>query len=81
LAYLKSLLIAVLGALTGAFLWIVIAFVLPIVVPMLIGRALSRGAGVGAASAVITPNSILLAALTGFVVAGAWALRRYVLAP
>ena len=78
MAYLKVLLFATLGALAGAVLWIVVGFVLPIAAPMLISRFASRG-GVGAAGATIGSGSILLAAIIGLVVAGVWAVRRFVL--
>jgi hypothetical protein len=52
----------------------VVSFWLPIFVPMLVGRLLNRG---GASGAAITSDSILLAALFGFVAAAGWALHRF----
>jgi hypothetical protein len=76
--YVKSVLIGIGGAIVAALLWIVVSFVLPIFGPMLVGRMLNRG-GVGGAS--ITSDSILLAALLGFIVAASWALHRFRVAP
>jgi hypothetical protein len=72
--YLKSVLVGIGGAIVAASLWIVVSFWLPIFVPMFVDRMLNRG---GASGARITSDSILLAALVGFVVAALWALRRF----
>jgi len=74
MVYLKTVLVGIGGAVVAAVLWIVVSFVLPIFVPMLVDRMLKRG---GASGASITSDSILLAAVFGFVVAGSWALRRF----
>jgi hypothetical protein len=71
--YLKSVLSGIGGAMVAAVLWTVVSFWLPLFVPMLVGRLLNRG---GASGARITSDSILLAALVGFIAAGWWALRR-----
>ena len=70
--YVKAIFVALVGAVAGAALWILVVCVLPLYVPMLIARVFNRG-GVGAAS--ISSESILLAAVVGFVVAGWWSLR------
>jgi len=72
--YLKSSLVGIGGAIVAAFLWIVVSFVLPIFMPMVVNRMLGRG---GASGASITSDSILIAALIGFIAAAGWALRRF----
>jgi hypothetical protein len=72
--YVKSFLVGIGGAVVAAVLWIVVSFVLPIFMPMLVRRTLNRG---GASGASITSDSILLAALVGFVAAAWWGLRRF----
>jgi len=72
--YVKSVLFGIGGAIVAAVIWIMVSFVLPIFMPMLVDRMLKRG---GASGASITSNSILLAALVGFVAAAWWGLRRF----
>ena len=72
--YMKSFLFGIGGAIVGALFWIVVSFVLPIFMPMLVEGMLNRG---GASGASITSDSILLAALVGFVAAAWWGLRRF----
>jgi len=72
--YVKCFLVGIGGAIVAAVLWIGVSFAIPIFVPMLVGRLLNRG---GASGASITSDSILLAALIGFVIAAGWALRRF----
>ena len=72
--YAKSFLFGIGGAIVAALFWIVVSFVLPIFMPMLVARMLNRG---GASGASITTDSILLAALVGFVAAAWWAFRRF----
>lgn len=57
------------GAVVAVVLWIAVTLILPIFVPYLIGR-LTGGGGVG--GGYVTSNSILLAALVGFLLALAW---------
>jgi hypothetical protein len=72
--YVKSVLCGIGGAIVAALLWIVVSFALPICLPMLVNRMLNRG---GASGASITSDSILLAALVGFVAAAWWGVRRF----
>ena len=72
--YAKSLLFGIGGAIVAALFWIAVSFLLPIFMPMLVARMLNRG---GASGASITSDSILLAALVGFVAAAWWGLRRF----
>ena len=67
--YAKSFLFGIGGAIVAALFWIAVSFVLPIFMPMLVARMLNRG---GASGASITSDSILLAALVGFVAAAWW---------
>ncbi len=76
--YVKSLLVGIGGAIVASVLWTVVSFWLPLFVPMLVRRMLNRG---GASGARITSDSILLAALGGFVVAALWALHRFRVMP
>jgi hypothetical protein len=69
MVYLKSLLFGIAGAVIGSLLWFVVAFVVPLVAPMLIGR-IRRTGGVSAAH--VGSDSILIAALVGFIIAFAW---------
>jgi hypothetical protein len=66
---LKSLLFGVAGAFTAVLLWMIATLILPIVAPYLVTR-ISGDGGVGVGY--VTSNSLLLAALIGFVVAFAW---------
>jgi len=72
--YAKSALVGIGGAIVAALFWIVVSFVLPIFMPMLVARMLNRG---GASGASISSDSILLAALVGFVAAAWWGFRRF----
>jgi hypothetical protein len=72
--YLKSVLVGIGGAIVASVLWTVVAFWVPLFVPMLVDRMLNRG---GASGARITSDSILLAALFGFITAAGWALHRF----
>ena len=65
----RSVLFGFAGAFVAVILWIVITLIVPIFVPYLVGR-LTGGGGVG--GGYVTSNSILLAALIGFVLAVAW---------
>jgi hypothetical protein len=71
--YLKSFLLGIGGAVLAVVLWISVAVILPLYLPYLIARV--RGTG-GISSAYIGSGSILTAALSGFVIASAWAWRR-----
>jgi hypothetical protein len=77
MAYFKVLLAALLGAVIGVVLWIIVGIVLPAVLPMLTDRLFNRG-GIGAVAIGFTSNSILLAAIVGLVLGGAWGFRRFV---
>ena len=72
--YVKSVLCGIGGAIVAALLWVVVSFALPIFLPMLVNGMLNRG---GASGASISSDSILLAALVGFVAAAWWSLRRF----
>jgi hypothetical protein len=69
MAYVKSLLFGVGGAVLASILWVLVAFVLPLLGPMLIGRL--RGTGGGSAG-YVDSQSILIAAVIGFIIAFAW---------
>jgi hypothetical protein len=69
MVYLKSFLFGVCGALLTAVLWFIVAFILPLYGPYLISRV--RGTG-GVSSGYITSDSMLIAALIGFIIAFAW---------
>jgi hypothetical protein len=72
--YVKSFLFGIGGAVAASVLWIVIMFVLPLWAPYVIGRL--RGSG-GMSIGRITSNSVLLAALLGFLVAFGWSWSRF----
>jgi len=72
--YAKSFLFGIGGAIVAALFWIVVSFVLPIFMPMLVARMLNRG---GASGPSISSDSILLAALVGFIAAAWWGFRRF----
>jgi hypothetical protein len=74
MVYLKSALFGIVGAIAASVLWILAVFVLPILIPSLLSR-LGGGDGSGAAGSTITSNSILVAALIGFVAAFFWKFR------
>jgi hypothetical protein len=71
--YLKSFLFGIGGAVVGAVLWFVIAFILPMYVPYWVSRIQGTG---GVASGYITSDSILVAALIGFIIGFAWEWHR-----
>jgi hypothetical protein len=71
--YVRTLLVGLCGAVVAAALWILVAFIVPLFLPMLIARIRNTG---GTAGAVIGSDSILLAALVGFVLAAVWTYRR-----
>jgi hypothetical protein len=73
--YLTAVGFGVLTGLATAILWIVVRFILPLAAPYLLSRTGTTG-GIGAASAVISSASILLAALIGFIGGVAWMLLR-----
>ncbi len=69
MVYVKSLLFGIGGAVLASILWVLVAFVLPLFGPMLIGRL--RGTG-GVSAGYVDSNSILIAAVVGFIIAFAW---------
>lgn len=73
MVYLKSLLSGLGGALLAAVLWITVALVLPLAGPYLLSRVTGTG---GFAASYVDSNSVLLAALIGFILAFAWKWRR-----
>ena len=73
MAYLKSLLLGVGGAVIAAVLWLIVALVVPLYGPYLLARL--RGTG-GVSSGYVSSGSILLAALIGFILAFVWEWRR-----
>jgi hypothetical protein len=66
LVYLKSLLFGIGGAVLAVVFWITVAIILPLFVPYLVGRV--TGAG-GFSYGDVDSNSILIAALIGFIIA------------
>jgi len=72
--YLKSFLFGVGGALIAGSLWITGTFILPLYGPYLMARL--KGTGGGSSSSVVSSDSILLAALIGFMVAFVWKWQR-----
>jgi hypothetical protein len=73
MVYLKSFLFGIGGAVLAVVLWFTVAFILPLYVPYLVARV--KGTG-GASSAYVGSDSILIAALIGFIIAFAWAWYR-----
>ena len=67
--YVKSVLFGVGGAVLAAVLWITVKFVLPMYVPYLVARIRRTG---GYSGASIASDSIVIAALVGFVIAFVW---------
>ena len=72
--YLTAAGFGVLTAVATAILWIVVQFVLPIAVPLFLFRIGATQSGSGGAGAFIGSESILLAALLGFVGGFVWML-------
>jgi hypothetical protein len=68
MVYLKSILFG-LGGLLAAVLWFTVAFIVPMYLPCLIASVGGMG---GVSSVYITSDSILTAALIGFIIAFAW---------
>ena len=73
MAYLKSFLFGIGGAVLAVVLWITVKVILPMYVPYLIARVTGTG---GISTGYIGSGSILLAALIGFIIAFAWAWYR-----
>jgi hypothetical protein len=73
--YVKSLVFGIGAAIAASILWILAVFVLPILAPFLLSRVTGSG-GAGAAGASIDSESILAAALVGFVGGSYWKFRR-----
>ena len=73
MVYLKSFLFGIGGAVLAAVLWFTLAFIVPLYGPYLIARI--RGTG-RISSAYVGSNSILIAALVGFIIAFAWEWHR-----
>src|SRR5262249_16891955 len=71
--HLKAFGVGLVAALLAATLWIVSTFVVPLFAPMLLARLRNEG---GASGAFISSDSILVAALVGFVVGYVWTLVR-----
>jgi hypothetical protein len=71
--YAKGLLFGFVGAIVAAALWVLAVFIVPIFAPMLISRL--TGAG-GASGASISSQSMLVAALVGFIAAFVWRVYR-----
>jgi hypothetical protein len=69
MVYLKSFLFGMGGAVLAVILWFTVAFILPLYVPYLLARV--RGTG-GVSSGYVSSDSILIAALIGFITAFAW---------
>jgi hypothetical protein len=64
MVYLKSVVAGIGGALLAAVLWFTVAFILPLYLPYLIARARRTG---GISDVYVTSDSVLIAALIGFV--------------
>jgi len=73
MVYLKSCLFGMGGAVLAVILWFTVAFILPLYVPYLVARV--RGTG-GVSSGYVSSDSILIAALIGFIIAFAWEWHR-----
>jgi hypothetical protein len=73
MAYVKSVMVGVVGAVIAAVLWVLVAFVLPVFTPLLVSRVTGSPGGAGAA---IGSGSILAAAVIGFVGGFYWMFRR-----
>jgi len=71
---LRSVLFGLAIAVLAALLWIVVVFLGPVAVPVLLSRFGNTGSGVGAGY--VTSDSVLIAALVGFVAGFAWKRRR-----
>ena len=71
---MKVLLFGVGGALLASVLWITVTLVLPVWGPYMIGRFTGTG---GASTGYVGSDSILIAALIGFVIASALAWVRF----
>lgn len=69
MVYLKSVLFGIGGALLAAILWYTVAFILPLFLPYLIARVTGTG---GTSHGRITSDSILIAAVIGFIIAFAY---------
>jgi hypothetical protein len=72
--YVKSFLAGICGAVVAVVLWVLVSVVLPASNSLVITNG--AGAGAIASDTVISEGSVLLAALTGFVIAAAWSLKR-----
>jgi hypothetical protein len=73
MVYFRSFVVGIVAALATAAIWILATFVLPIALPMLVSWASGEGGGAGA---YIGSDSILAAALVGFIAGFVWHLRR-----
>jgi hypothetical protein len=73
MVYLKSFLFGLGGSVLAVVLWFTVAFILPVYGPYLVRRITGTG---GVADAYISSNSILLAALIGFIIVFAWEWHR-----
>ena len=73
MVYLKSFLFGIGGAVLAAVFWFILAFIVPLYVPYLVARI--RGTG-GISSAYVGSNSMVIAALIGFISAFAWEWNR-----
>jgi hypothetical protein len=71
--YLKSIVAGIVAAVAVAVLWILAVFVFPILIPLIMSRVSGSG-GIGIVS--IGSDSILIAALVGFVSGFYWQFRR-----
>lgn len=74
LVYIRIFLFGIGGAVLVALLWLLVGFILPLYGPYLMARL--RGTG-GVSSAYIASDSILIAALIGFVIAFLWGWYRF----
>jgi putative flippase GtrA len=70
----KSVLFGLATAVVAAVVWLFVTFVLPVAVPFLVSRFSNDGGG--GATAYVTSDSILLAALVGFASGFFWRYRR-----
>jgi hypothetical protein len=71
--YVRSFLFGLGGAALAMVLWITLAFIVPMFGPYLIGRVRGTGA---VSSGYVGSDSILIAALVGFIIAFAWEWHR-----
>lgn len=69
MVYFKLFLVGLGGAVLASVIWLVAAFILPLYVPYVVERIRGRG---GVSSAYVSSDSVLVAAVIGFLIAAMW---------